>query len=278
MLKPLGLLLISKLRPGFVPLHPNTDKVKLFSKVHGEGDPLIIMHGVFGMSDNWQTLGRRWSEKFEVHLLDLRNHGRSPHSDDFSYELMSGDLQEYLDDHKIDKANIIGHSMGGKVAMLFAVLNESRVSKLIVADIAPRPYQPHHQQIIEALQSLPLQDLTSRSDAEEQFAIEHEGIRQFLLKNLYWKEKNQMAWRFNLTVIAREIDKVGEGLAQNSIFEGPTLFVRGEKSNYIKDEDWDEIERHFPHAKLETIADAGHWLHAEKPQEFYSQVSRFLES
>lgn len=251
--------------------------MKLFSKIHGEGDPLIIMHGVFGMSDNWQTLGRKWSETYQVHLLDMRNHGRSPHSDEFSYELMSDDLLEYLDDHSIRKANILGHSMGGKVAMLFAVLNESRVNKLIVADIAPRPYEPHHQQIIAALESLPLDDITSRSEAEEQFAIDNYGIRQFLLKNLYWKEKNQLEWRFNLPVIAREIEKVGEGLAPQAIFNGPALFIRGGNSNYIRDEDLDEIEMHFPQAQLETIEGAGHWLHAEKPQEFYKRVSAFLE-
>jgi esterase len=255
----------------------NLDKLKLFSKIHGQGEPLIIMHGVFGMSDNWQTLGRKWSEDYQVHLLDMRNHGRSPHSDEFSYELMSDDLLEYLDQHKITRAHILGHSMGGKVAMLFAVLNEKRVNKLVVADIAPRPYEPHHQQIIEALKTLPLSEIESRSEAEEQFSIENYGVRQFLLKNLYWKEKGQLDWRFNLPVIAREIDKVGEGLAPQAIFNGPTLFIRGGNSDYIKDEDFHEIELHFPMAKLETIYGAGHWLHAEKPKEFYSQVTDFLQ-
>ena len=235
------------------------------------------MHGVFGMSDNWQTLGRQWSEKFQVHLLDMRNHGRSPHSDQFSYELMSDDLLEYLDDQKIESAHILGHSMGGKVAMLFAVLNEERVDRLVVADIAPRPYEPHHQEIIEALNALPLESITSRSEAEEMFAIENYGIRQFLLKNLYWKDKDRLDWRFNLPVIAREIEKVGEGLPPQAIFDGPALFIRGGNSNYIRDEDMDEIEMHFPSAQLSTIEGAGHWLHAEKPGEFYDAVTSFLE-
>lgn len=252
--------------------------MKLFSKISGKGEPLVIMHGVFGMSDNWQTLGRRWSEEYEVHLLDMRNHGRSPHSDEFSYELMADDLLEYLDDHSISSAYIVGHSMGGKVAMLFSVLNEERVSKLVVADIAPRPYPPHHEEIIAALQSLPLKELSSRSEAEEKFAISNFGIRQFLLKNLYWQEKDQLAWRFNLPVIAREINEVGEGLPPQAIFHGPSLFIRGGKSDYIRDEDEEEIEAHFPGHILHTIDGAGHWLHAEKPDEFFAVVGDFLKS
>lgn len=252
--------------------------MKLYSQILGEGEPLIIMHGVFGMSDNWQTLGRKWSENYEVHLLDMRNHGRSPHSEDFSYELMSDDLVEYMDSHNIEKARILGHSMGGKVAMLFSVFNPERTERLVVADIAPKPYKPHHQQILDALQNLDLQNIESRAEASEQFAIKEEGTRQFLLKSLYWKDKGQLAWRFNVPVIAREIVNVGEGLAGQAIYYGPTLFVRGGNSWYIKDDDMDEIAIHFPEARLETIDGAGHWLHAEKPREFFSVVDAFLKS
>ncbi len=252
--------------------------MKLYSQISGKGEALIIMHGVFGMSDNWQTLGRKWAEQYEVHLLDMRNHGRSPHSDEFSYELMSDDLVEYMDDHNINKARIIGHSMGGKVAMLFSVLNPERTEKLVVADIAPKPYKPHHQQILQALQGLDLDTIKTRSESDEQFGIKDEGTKQFLLKSLYWKEKNQLAWRFNLAVIAREIEKVGEPLPGQAIFYGPTLFVRGGNSGYIKDEDIDEIQMHFPEAKLQTIDGAGHWLHAEKPREFFALVDEFLKS
>lgn len=243
----------------------------------GEGQPLIIMHGVFGSGDNWQTLGRKWADEYEVHLLDMRNHGKSPHSDEFSYELMADDLLEYLDQHEIEKPLIIGHSMGGKVGMQFAVLNDVRVGKLVVADIAPKPYKPHHDQILDALNDLDLDNIDSRSEAEEKFKIKDEGTRQFLLKSLYWKEKGQLAWRFNLPVITREVEKVGEALPPQAIFQGPTLFVRGGKSWYIKDEDMEEIEAHFPSANLETVEGAGHWLHAEKPKEFYKVVSEFFE-
>lgn len=236
------------------------------------------MHGVFGMGDNWQTLGRKWSEEYEVHLLDMRNHGRSPHSDEFSYELMSDDLLAYMDEHHMDKARILGHSMGGKVAMLFAVFNPDRVEKMVVADIAPKPYEPHHQKILEALQGLDLENIDSRNEADEQFKIQEPGVKQFLLKSLYWKEKGQMAWRFNLPVIAREIEKVGEELPAQAIFYGPALFIRGGNSWYIKDEDMEQIQSHFPEAKLETVEGAGHWLHAEKPKDFFQKTDDFLKS
>ncbi len=251
--------------------------MELYSQIKGEGEALIIMHGVFGMGDNWQTLGRKWSKNYEVHLLDMRNHGRSPHSDEFSYEVMSDDLEEYLDKHKIEQAYILGHSMGGKVGMLFATLNPERTRKLIVGDIAPRAYEPHHGQILDALQSLDLENIESRGEAEEQFAISEAGTRQFLLKSLHWTDDKKLAWRFNVEVIAREIERVTDSLPAQAIYHGPTLFIRGGKSNYIEDDDLNDIHGHFPEARLETIADAGHWLHAEKPQEFDKIVRDFLE-
>lgn len=251
--------------------------MKLYSNIMGEGEPLIIMHGVFGMGDNWQTLGRKWSEEYQVHLLDMRNHGRSPHSDEFSYDLMSDDLLEYMDHHNIEQARILGHSMGGKVGMLFAVYNPERTKKLVVADIAPKPYEPHHQKIVAALQALDLENLESRNEAEEQFEIQDPGTKQFLLKSLYWKEKGKLAWRFNLPVIAREIEKVGEELPAQAIYYGPALFIRGGESWYIQDADMEDIESHFPEATLRTIPGAGHWLHAEKPKEFFEIADGFLK-
>lgn len=253
--------------------------MELFSQIHGKGEPLIIMHGLFGMSDNWQSLGRKWAENYEVHMLDMRNHGRSPHSDEFSYELMADDLVAYLDQHQLESANILGHSMGGKVAMLFAVLNPERTRRLIIADIAPKPYEPHHGEIIAALEALDLSQVKKRSDADALFGPDlHPGVRQFLLKNLYWEEKDKMAWRFNLPVLAREIQKVGEGLAANAYYDGPCLFLRGTDSWYIQDEDMDLILSHYPEAQLETISKAGHWLHAENPKDFYQAVSEFLSA
>jgi pimeloyl-ACP methyl ester carboxylesterase len=253
--------------------------MKLYSRILGEGKPLIIMHGVFGMGDNWQTLGRQWAKEYQVHLLDMRNHGRTEHKDEFSYELMSDDLLEYMEAHQIEKALILGHSMGGKVGMLFSVLNPERVEKLIVADIAPKEYEPHHQKILEALHALDLEVIRSRGEAESQFSayIKDEGTKQFLLKSLFWKEKGKLAWRFNLNAISREINQVGDALPNTAIFFGKTMFVRGGNSWYIKDEDEDLILDHFPDASLETVAGAGHWLHAEKPKEFFITVDAFLK-
>lgn len=252
--------------------------MKLFSNVIGKGkQELIIMHGLFGMSDNWQSLGKKWAEDYRVHLLDMRNHGRSPHAPEFSYELMADDLTEYMDENGIAEAHIIGHSMGGKVAMLFAVLNPEKCQSLIVADIAPKAYQPHHQDVIEALEALDLDTVKSRREANEAFGTNLEaGVRQFLLKSLYWETKERLNWRFNLRVIAKEISKVGEGLAPNAYFDRPSLFLRGGDSWYIEDSDLDLIESHFPQAELLTIPDAGHWLHAQQPQAFYEAVSDFL--
>lgn len=252
--------------------------MQLYANVLGEGpEDLIIMHGLFGMSDNWQTLGKKWAEHYTVHMLDMRNHGRSPHSNHFSYELMSEDLLEYLNSKDIAAAHILGHSMGGKVAMLYSVLNPERCLSLIVADIAPKPYEPHHQEVIAALEGLDLASIESRREAQEIFGPELEpGVRQFLLKSLYWEEKTKLNWRFNLPVIAREIQKVGEGLAANAYFDKPTLFLRGGDSWYIQDEDLYEIESHFPQAELITIPKAGHWLHAQQPQAFFETVTDFL--
>lgn len=250
----------------------------LFSNILGNGPQhLIIMHGLFGMGDNWQSLGKKWSSSFTVHLLDMRNHGRSPHSEEFSYELMAEDLVAYLKTHDIDKAHILGHSMGGKVAMLFAVFNPELCQSLIVADIAPKAYEPHHQEVIEALQNLDLSKITKRSDAQREFGPKLEpGVRQFLLKSLFWENKERLNWRFNLPVIVREIQKVGEALAPNAFYDAPTLFLRGGDSWYIQDDDLPQIESHFPQAELVTIPDAGHWLHAQKPEQFFEAVSEFL--
>ncbi len=253
--------------------------MKLWSQVLGEGPDLIIMHGLFGMSDNWQSLAKKWASNFRVHLLDMRNHGRSPQSDEFSYDLMAEDLAEYLEAQNLKEANILGHSMGGKVAMLFSVFHPEKVKALIVADIGPKAYRPHHQEVLEALEGLDLNTIGSRKEASEKFGPKLEfGVQQFLLKNLYWETKSKLAWRFNLPVIAREIVKVGDSLAPNAFYDGPTLFLRGGDSWYIKQKDFDQIYSHFPQAEIETVAGAGHWLHAQKPQEVYTLVKDFLGS
>jgi pimeloyl-ACP methyl ester carboxylesterase len=244
----------------------------LYSKIEGAGKPLLILHGFLGMSDNWKTIGMQFStDGFEVHLLDLRNHGRSFHSDEFSYELMAQDVYEYCVANKLEKIDIIGHSMGGKTAMLLATSYPNLVEKLLVADIGPKFYPQHHQTILEGLNAVDFTTKPSRGEVETTLSgyIPDFGTRQFLLKSLYWLEPGQLAFRFNLAVFNTKMDEIGKPLPEQSVFYNPTLFIRGAKSNYIVDEDFENIKKHFPDSKIETIPNAGHWLHAENPKLFY---------
>ena len=253
----------------------------LHSNIIGEGKPLIILHGFLGMGDNWKTLARQFAQEgYEVHLVDQRNHGRSFHSDDFSYDLMADDLKNYCEEKALSSIDLIGHSMGGKTAMLFAVKYPSLLSKLIVADIAPKFYPQHHQTILEGLSALSQNNdaLLGRkeSDAFLSQYIKEIGVRQFLLKNLYWVEKGILGLRMNLPVLINHIERIGEALPPNSYFDKPTLFLRGGNSNYIQDEDQETIFSAFAKAELKTIPNVGHWLHAENPAQFYKEVMAFL--
>tara|TARA_R110000868_G_scaffold273926_1_gene533172 strand:- start:5348 stop:6124 length:777 start_codon:yes stop_codon:yes gene_type:complete len=252
----------------------------LYSKIEGEGKPLLILHGFLGMSDNWKTLGTQFaSDGFQVHMLDLRNHGRSLQSEDFSYEFMVQDVFDYCQANNLEKINIIGHSMGGKTAMLLATSYPELIDKLIVADIGPKFYPQHHQTILAGLNAVDFANKPSRSDVEATLSeyITDFGTRQFLLKSLYWQEPGQLAFRFNLSVFNEKMEEIGVALPENAIFNKPTLFIRGGNSNYILDSDFEAIKKHFPDLKMETIPNAGHWLHAENPKMFHELVISFLE-
>lgn len=241
---------------------------------------LLILHGFLGMSDNWKTIGTQFATAgFQVHLLDLRNHGKSFHSDEFSYDIMVQDVYDYCKDNSLEKVNIIGHSMGGKTAMLFAATHPEIVEKLIIADIGPKFYPQHHQTILAGLNAVDFSKKPSRTEVEailSQFITDF-GTRQFLLKSLYWIEPGQLAFRFNLAVFNLKIDEIGKPLPENSVFIKSTLFIRGGNSSYILDEDFQNIQKHFPNFKIETIPNVGHWLHAENPQLFYEISSLFLK-
>ena len=254
--------------------------MKLFSRIMGEGQPLLIIHGLFGMSDNWQSLGKQFAEFYEVHLIDQRNHGRSPHSTVFNFEVMATDLVEYIKDHNLKNVLLMGHSLGGKTVMELAVYYPNLVQKLIVVDISPKAYPVHHDKIIEGLQSLDFNELKSRGEADKKLTahITDNATRQFLLKSLYWVEKGQLAFRFNLELIAEQITEAGKALSDNMMYEGPCLFIDGANSDYILDEDEDLILSHFPEAEIVTITDAGHWVHAEQPNRFFDEVLRFCIS
>ncbi|MBC9811322.1 alpha/beta fold hydrolase [Crocinitomicaceae bacterium CZZ-1] len=250
--------------------------MKLHYRETGEGKPFVILHGLFGNSDNWQTHGKRLSEYYRVIMVDLRNHGHSGWSDEFSYELMAGDLKELFDDLKLEEVILLGHSMGGKAAMLFAQKYPELLEKLIVVDMGIKSYPPHHQHILEALNTLDLSTIDNRSQAEQHLSkyIDSDGVKQFLLKNIYWIEKGKMAWRMNTPVLEREMENILSALEPKECFV-QTLFIRGGLSNYILDEDIPGLEDAFPDSEFITIPDAGHWVHAEQPDAFIDAVLGF---
>ena len=251
----------------------------LHSNIIGEGRPFIILHGFLGMSDNWKTLGNQFNELgFEVHLIDQRNHGRSFHDDAFNYEVLAEDLKDYCDENKLTDIVLLGHSMGGKTAMLFATLYPEMVSKLLVADISPRFYPVHHDGILSGLSALDFEALKSRGEADKVLSnyVSEVGTRMFLLKNLYWVEKGQLGLRINLEVLKNEVGEVGESLPSYARFEKDTLFLRGDRSEYIGVGDEAIIKNHFSKAEIVTISNAGHWLHAENPKAFFEAVVNFV--
>lgn len=240
---------------------------------------VIILHGVFGTSDNWQTFGKALAEDYRVFLVDLRNHGQSPHSDQFNYSVMADDLEEFVKQHALERPVVLGHSMGGKVAMFFAVRYPPLLRKLVVVDIAPKAYPVHHQQVLAGLGAVAINTIQSRKEAEEQMKphVAEPGVRQFLLKNLQ-RTDNGFAWKLNLPVIHDRIEAVGEAVPQEATFDQPSLFIRGANSDYIDNEDQALIERIFPAAQLVTIEGAGHWIHAERPEALLEEVTSFLHA
>jgi esterase len=250
--------------------------MKLFYRQLGQGKPLVILHGLFGFSDNWQTHAKKLAAYYEVTLVDLRNHGHSGWSDEFSYALMVQDLHELLTDLGIQKPILLGHSMGGKLAMHFDQTYPNSIEKLLVVDMGVKAYPPHHAHILAAIHAIDLTKMSARSEAEAilKTFVESEGIRQFLLKNLYWEEKGKLAWRVNFPVLEASMTEILSALPAQESFT-PTLFIRGLLSNYILDDDIPVLESYFPDSQLASIPNAGHWVHAEAPEAFLDAVLSF---
>jgi len=244
----------------------------------GEGHPVIILHGVFGTSDNWQTFAKQLADRYQIFLPDQRNHGLSPHDEAFDYHVMSEDLREFIEEHKLENPVILGHSMGGKVAMFFATIYPDQFEKMIVVDIAPRAYPVHHQKILEALAAVKIGEISSRKEAEDQMKpyIADFGIRQFLLKNLKREDNNSFTWKLNLSAIRQNIERIGEAVDESHAVEKPVLFVGGEKSEYIRKDDHPLITQIFPQSRIVTIPRSGHWIHAEQPGLLLEEVEHFL--
>ncbi len=257
--------------------------MKLFFREYPAAKPnapvMIIMHGLFGSCDNWLTQAKLFAQDYHVFTIDQRNHGLSPHSDDFDYTFMVKDLVEFIDDHQLHNPIIIGHSMGGKTAMNFAIAHPDKLDRLIVVDIAPRSYNLEHYTIADGLNAITIDSLTSRNEADEQLArfVPEADVRQFLLKNLQRKPEGGFSWKINLKVITAKLSNVGVDLHYKGTFDKPTLFIKGNRSNYIKDSDANLILQYFPQAKLEGM-DTGHWVQAEKPQEFVTLVHNYLQA
>jgi pimeloyl-ACP methyl ester carboxylesterase len=255
--------------------------MNLFFRKSGSGQPMIIIHGLFGLSDNWASLAKKWSEHFTVYTVDLRNHGQSPHSDQWKYWIMAEDVLELIEKEGLKDVILVGHSMGGKVAMYLTLDSPQLISKLVVCDIAPRKYPVANQDVVDALLKVHPEKLASRKEAEEILSkeLKDPGTIQFLLKNLYHKEEadgtTHLDWRFNLPVISKNLAVVSEATDEPAPSDIQTLFIRGEKSDYIKKEDEAEINRIFPRATIKTIAGAGHWVHADKPDEVFDAVMQF---
>lgn len=257
----------------------STTESTLFYKEYGSGPPLVILHGLLGASGNWHTLSRTvFSDHFRVLTVDQRNHGRSFHSDRHDYPAMAEDLWRFLDTLAIESTYLLGHSMGGKTAMYAALAFPERIDKLVVVDMAPKAYPPHHAPIIEALQNIDPSTYDSRQAIDDALAqsISSHPIRQFLLKNLDY-DGERYTWKMNLDAIATHYDKINKGVETNRTYDGPTLFIRGANSDYITDDDVPQIRTNFPHAEVVTIDGAGHWVHADAPEAFAKTVVDFLE-
>ncbi len=253
--------------------------MRLHSQVVGSGPDLIVLHGLFGSHQNWQPGARRLSGHFRVHTVDLRNHGASPHHDDVNYPLMADDLRSFMDQAGIRTAHLLGHSLGGKVAMQFALLHPGRVQSLAVVDIAPRAYETVHDEVFQALRGLHLSRLRTRTEADQALAasIPHHATRRFLLTNLVPSPHGGFHWRINLDALYAQREQLTVAVTGMVPYEGPTLFVRGGRSDYIRDDDRLPIERLFPRARIETIEHAGHWVHVDALEPFLACLVGFIE-
>lgn len=256
--------------------------MKLFFREFGQGNSvkLIVLHGLFGSSDNWLTISKQFALHYHVFLLDIRNHGQSPHTQEHNYTLIAQDLEEFITQHRLDNIVLMGHSMGGKAVLKYLSLYSRPILKAIIVDIAPRYYEPHHQAYIKAMQGLQLENIQSRQEVEQAFieqGINHIGERQFLMKNLYRDENGKFGWKINIDVLIRDIENIGECIDTTLHPNLNILFIKGEKSDYyIKESDQIEIKRLYPKAQIATVKNAGHWVQAEQPQAFFELVRGFV--
>jgi len=253
--------------------------MKLFYRRLGNGEPLIILHGLFGMSDNWMTIAKKLAEIYQVFLPDQRNHGQSPNDPHFDYSVLVEDLNAFITERQLNEVRLLGHSLGGKVAMRYALTFPQRVKKLIIIDIAPKPYvRPYFKSFLEQLLKMDLHGLTSRAQADRMLArtIKAPYVRRFLLKNLSRNSDLTFEWKINLQALYENMETILTWPESGRRFNKPTLFIRGGRSDYISDPDMNRIKQNFPAAQLQTIDRASHWVHSDAPDELYAALQEFL--
>jgi len=252
----------------------------LFYRENGSGDPLIILHGLFGSGMNWNTLSNYFGEEYQVFLVDQRNHGRSPHDEVFNYSVMAKDLLDFMDQQHIKKASIIGHSMGAKAAITFALSHPERVNKLVAVDMGVKQYPVQDDDLQKGLLSLDFNAIQSRAEADKALAFYIPDIRTraFIMQNLHWGPDRKMEWRMNVASIIDNIDKIGEAIEVQGAYAGAILFVKAAGSDYIVPDDYEGLLEIFPNGLIEEISGAGHWIHADNPADFGAAVIQFLKS
>ena len=262
----------------------------LFFRKTGSGDPIIILHGLYGSSDNWHSIGRALADDHEVFMIDLRNHGHSPHHPEHNYRVMCEDLTDFFTLHHLDQAIFIGHSMGGKTALIFGMANPEKIKKMILVDISPFQYDLDasgeaisHRHILQGLLAIKPDAISDRGEADKilQNFISSLSIRQFLLKNLKRDPGGRFYWSINLPVLAENLKGIFTGILREKeqgplAIPFPLLFIRGENSSYISEKDEGDIRQLFPWSQIVTIKGAGHWVHAEQPESFLDAVRRFI--
>jgi len=250
--------------------------MELNYKKYGAGQPFLILHGLFGSSDNWHTHGKKLAEYFEVYLIDQRNHGDSEWSDDFDYDIMAEDLHEFIEEHGLKNIILLGHSMGGKTAMRYAQSHPENIDKMIIVDMGIKGYPVTHDVILEGLASIDVENITSRREASEQLAkyVPQPTVRQFLLKNLHRDKETGFSWKINIPVLTEKLPEIIKELPNEESMVD-VLFIAGGKSDYIVDEDHDDIRKLFSLARFYTIEEAGHWIHAEAPDKFMNKVLEY---
>jgi esterase len=245
----------------------------------GTGAPLIVLHGLFGSLDNWRPVSRLLSDRFRIIAVDQRNHGRSPHASDMNLREMAKDLRGLMDRLELGRAHLLGHSMGGKTAMQFALLHPEQVDRLVIADVAPVRYEPSHRRLMEAMMALDTGSISTRAEADAELgrSIPDPAVRQFLLKSLARDGSGRFHWRLNLPALRQNYDLLLAPPEMERPCERPALFLCGDDSDYVKDTDISEVRRFFPRAEFERVPGTGHWLHAEKPETVADAIRRFLQ-